>query len=124
GRGVSARAARPQPPATAGGRSDAEIARPVQGPGSLVSAGGALRDRHRPPFDGDAGEHDCHAAGAGRSLARSAGSGRLVGWSARAVHYTCAMTTLPAHETVCIDLGDRRYDILIGSGLLHDTSVF
>ena len=34
------------------------------------------------------------------------------------------MTTLPAHETVCIDLGDRRYDILIGSGLLHDTSVF
>ncbi len=34
------------------------------------------------------------------------------------------MTTLLAHETVSIDLGDRRYDIVIGSGLLQDPATF
>lgn len=34
------------------------------------------------------------------------------------------MTTLLPRETVSIDLGDRRYDILIGSGLLQDEIAF
>jgi len=32
--------------------------------------------------------------------------------------------TLPAHHTVSIDLGDRRYDILVGSGLLALPATF
>ncbi|HAJ12937.1 MAG TPA: 3-dehydroquinate synthase, partial [Comamonadaceae bacterium] len=34
------------------------------------------------------------------------------------------MTSMFAHETVSIDLGDRSYDILIGSGLLQEASAF
>ena len=99
----------------------------------LVSRDGALRDRDRPAFGHEPRQHRPHAA-RGRRPRRS-GSGTLAGGSTghgqswwRADRRVMSLSPSPAFtehtHTLRVGLGERAYDILIGSGLLDHPDVF